>query len=213
MFCGVDEAGRGSVMGPLVVGAVYVEDDSVLKEIGVRDSKKLTPKSRERMYDQIVTEAADYAIVIASAADIDDRRTRMSLNEVELEMFREAVSKIPVTRVYADCPDVNEMSFPSALSIRLNNITVIGRHKADDTYPVVSAASIVAKVTRDRMIEDISREFGVDIGSGYPSDQQTMDFIKGWIKKNGVSPKHTRNSWEPVRKLLSVSANTRITDW
>ncbi len=213
MFCGVDEAGRGSVMGPLVVGAVYVEDDSVLKEIGVRDSKKLTPKSRERMYDQIVTEAADYAIVIASAADIDDRRTRMSLNEVELEMFREAVSKIPVTRVYADCPDVNEMSFSSALSIRLNNITVIGRHKADDTYPVVSAASIVAKVTRDRMIEDISREFGVDIGSGYPSDQQTMGFIKGWIKKNGVSPKHTRNSWEPVRKLLSVSANTRITDW
>ena len=213
MFCGVDEAGRGSVMGPLVVGAVYVEDDSVLKEIGVRDSKKLTPKSRERMYDQIVTEAADYVIVIASAADIDDRRTRMSLNEVELEMFREAVSKIPVTRVYADCPDVNEMSFSSALSIRLNNITVIGRHKADDTYPVVSAASIVAKVTRDRMIEDISREFGVDIGSGYPSDQQTMDFIKGWIKKNGVSPKHTRNSWEPVRKLLSVSANTRITDW
>ena len=213
MFCGVDEAGRGSVMGPLVVGAVYVEDDAFLKDIGVRDSKKLTPKSREWMYDRIVSEASDYAIVIASAADVDERRAKMSLNDVELEMFREAVSKIPVTRVYADCPDVNEMAFSSALSIRLNNITVIGRHKADDTYPVVSAASIIAKVTRDRMIEDISKEFGVDIGSGYPSDQQTMDFIKGWISKNGVSPKHTRNSWEPVRKLLSVSANTKITDW
>ena len=213
MFCGVDEAGRGSVMGPLVVGAVYVEDDAFLKDIGVRDSKKLTPKSREWMYDRIVSEASDYAIVIASAADVDERRAKMSLNDVELEMFREAVSKTPVTRVYADCPDVNEMAFSSALSIRLNNITVIGRHKADDTYPVVSAASIIAKVTRDRMIEDISKEFGVDIGSGYPSDQKTMDFIKGWISKNGVSPKHTRNSWEPVRKLLSVSANTKITDW
>ena len=213
MFCGVDEAGRGSVMGPLVVGAVYVEDDGFLKDIGVRDSKKLTPKSREWMYDRIVSEASDYAIVIASAADVDERRAKMSLNDVELEMFREAVSKKPVTRVYADCPDVNEMAFSSALSIRLNNITVIGRHKADDTYPVVSAASIIAKVTRDRMIEDISKEFGVDIGSGYPSDQKTMDFIKGWIRKNGVSPKHTRNSWEPVRKLLSVSANTKITDW
>ena len=213
MFCGVDEAGRGSVMGPLVVGAVYVEDDAFLKDIGVRDSKKLTPKSREWMYDRIVSEASDYAIVIASAADVDERRAKMSLNDVELEMFREAVSKIPVTRVYADCPDVNEMAFSSALSIRLNNITVIGRHKADDTYPVVSAASIIAKVTRDRMIEDISKEFGVDIGSGYPSDQKTMDFIKGWIRKTGVSPKHTRNSWEPVRKLLSVSANTKITDW
>lgn len=213
MFCGVDEAGRGSVMGPLVVGAVYVEDDAFLKDIGVRDSKKLTPKSRERMYDRIISEACDYAVIIASAADVDERREKMSLNEVELEMFREAVSKCQVSRVYADCPDVNEMAFSSALSIRLNNITVIGRHKADDTYPVVSAASIVAKVTRDRMIEDISKEFGTDIGSGYPSDQKTMDFIKEWIKKNGVSPKHTRNSWEPVRKLLSVSANTKITDW
>ena len=213
MFCGVDEAGRGSVMGPLVVGAVYVEDDSVLKDIGVKDSKKLTPKSRERMYDQIISQASDYTVVIASAADIDDRRTRMSLNDVELDMFREAVSKIPVTRVYADCPDVNEMSFSNALSIRLNNVTVIGRHTADDTYPVVSAASIIAKVTRDRMVEDISKEFGVDIGSGYPSDEKTMGFIKEWINKNGVSPKHTRNSWEPVRKLLSVSANTKITDW
>ena len=213
MFCGVDEAGRGSVMGPLVVGAVYVEDDSILKEIGVKDSKKLTPKTRERMYDRIVSESSDYRVVIASAAEIDERRTKISLNEVELDMFREAVSKIPVSRVYADCPDVNEMSFSSALSIRLNNTTVIGRHKADDTYPVVSAASIIAKVTRDRMIEDISKEFGTDIGSGYPSDDKTMDFIKGWIRKNGVSPKHTRNSWEPVRKLLSVSANTKITDW
>ena len=59
MFCGVDEAGRGSVMGPLVVGAVYVEDDDFLKDIGVKDSKKLTPKSRERMYDRIVAEACD----------------------------------------------------------------------------------------------------------------------------------------------------------
>lgn len=213
MFCGVDEAGRGSVMGPLVVGAVYVEDDVELRQIGVKDSKKLTPKVRERMYDEIVASAKDYAVVIASAADVDERRKVMSLNEVELEMFREAVSKIPVKRVYADCPDVNEMGFSSSLSVKLGGTDVIGRHKADDTYPVVSAASIIAKVTRDRMIAEISEEFGVDIGSGYPSDEQTMDFIKKWIKDNGISPKHTRNSWEPVRKLLSVSANTKITDW
>lgn len=213
MFCGVDEAGRGSVMGPLVVGAVYADDDAPFKAIGVKDSKKLTPKARERMYDQIITASSEYSLVIASAADIDERREKMSLNDVELEMFREAVSKIPVMRVYADCPDVNEMSFSSALSVRLNNTTVIGRHKADDTYPIVSAASIIAKVTRDRMIADISEEFGTDIGSGYPSDPYTMDFIEKWIKENGVSPKHTRNSWEPVRKLLMVSANTKITDW
>ena len=213
MFCGVDEAGRGSVMGPLVVGAVYVSDDSFLKDIGVRDSKKLTPKMRERMYGQIVSAADRYEVVVISAEDIDRRRERESLNEIELDMFREAVSKMPVNRVYADCPDINEAGFSSALSVRLGNTSVIARHKADDTYPVVSAASIIAKVTRDRMVAEISEEFGTDIGSGYPSDQQTMDFIKKWINDNGVSPKHTRNSWEPVRRLLSVSANTKITDW
>ena len=200
-------------MGPLVVGAVYVSDDSFLKDIGVRDSKKLTPKMRERMYGQIVSAADRYEVVVISAEDIDRRRERESLNEIELDMFREAVSKMPVNRVYADCPDINEAGFSSALSVRLGNTSVIARHKADDTYPVVSAASIIAKVTRDRMVAEISEEFGTDIGSGYPSDQQTMDFIKKWINDNGVSPKHTRNSWEPVRRLLSVSANTKITDW
>lgn len=213
MFCGVDEAGKGSVMGPLVVGAVFVEDDSFLKDIGVRDSKKLTPRTRERMYERIIAEASDHSIVVLSAAEIDELRIRSSLNDIELEMFGNAVSKIPTVRVYADCPDVNEMGFSNALSLRIGNIGVVGRHKADDIYPVVSAASIVAKVTRDRMLQEISEEFGEDIGSGYPSDPRTMDFIKKWIKDNGMSPKHTRNSWEPVRRLLSVSANTKITDW
>jgi ribonuclease HII len=213
MFCGVDEAGRGSVMGPLVVGAVYAEDDAALKEIGVKDSKKLTPNARERMFDQIAAAVPRYEIVIRSAEEIDSLREKMSLNDVELDMFRDAVSKIPVTRVYADCPDVSEMNFSSALSVRLGNTNVIGRHKADDTYPIVSAASIMAKVTRDRMMDDIEKEFGVNVGSGYPSDPYTMDFIEKWIKENGMSPKHTRNSWEPVKRLLTVSSNTRITDW
>lgn len=213
MFCGVDEAGRGSVMGPLVVGAVYIEDDTLLKQLGVKDSKKLTSKVRERMFDEIIGRSNDYSVVIISAEDIDRRREKVSLNDIEMEMFREAVSKIPTVRVYADCPDVNEYGFSNALSVKLKNTTVIARHKADDTYPVVSAASIIAKVTRDRMIKDISKEFGKDIGSGYPSDPYTMDFIEKWIKQNGCSPKYTRNSWEPVKRMLSVYANTKITDW
>lgn len=213
MFCGVDEAGRGPVLGPLVVGSVYVEDESVLKDIGVKDSKKLTPAVREKMYDQIIDNVPDYSLVIYSAAQIDENMKKMSLNDIELNMFVEAVSKRPVMRVYADCPDVSEERFSNAMALRLNNTTVVGRHKADDTYPVVSAASIIAKVTRDRMIEDIAKEFGCDVGSGYPSDKYTMDFIRKWINDKGVAPKHVRTSWEPVRKLLSVKANTKITDW
>lgn len=213
MFCGIDEAGRGPVMGPLVVGAVYVEDDAPLRQIGVRDSKKLTPAARERMYDKIIEASAGHRLVVASAAEIDDRMTRMNLNQIEFEMFVEAASEMPISRVYADCPEPNEMNYSSALSLRLGNTVAVGRHKADDTFPVVSAASIIAKVTRDRLIADIAREFDADIGSGYPSDPYTMAFIEKWIRKNGVAPKHTRTSWEPVRRLMSVSTNTKIDEW
>ena len=214
MFCGVDEAGRGSVMGPLVVGTVFVEDDSVLRDIGVKDSKKLTPKKLEAMYEEITGSVPFWTVVVASAADIDSRRKEMSLNDVELNMFAEAVSSNPRETIYADCPDVNEVAFSERLSRILgSDVEVVAKHKADDTYPVVSAASIVAKVTRDRMLDEIRGEFDVNIGSGYPSDHYTMDFIAQWIKENGRAPEHVRCSWEPVRKMLSARANTRISDW
>lgn len=213
MFCGVDEAGRGPVMGPLVVAAVYVEDDVALREIGVRDSKKLSPNRREAMYDQIIAVAEGYSIVTISAEDIDAKRARMSLNMVEMEMFAEAVSKMPVSRVYVDCPDPNEEKFGNMLSVRVDNTPVTARHKADDTYPVVSAASILAKVTRDRMIADIAEEFGENIGSGYPSDPVTIAFIEKWLKEKGCTPKHTRNSWDTVKNLKSRLLVRKITDW
>ena len=213
MFCGIDEAGRGSVMGPLVVASVCVEDDSGLIYIGVRDSKKLTPNAREKLYS-IITGMAEYSVEVITAEEIDTRRAKESLNDIEADMFVNSARGMKnADRIYADCPDVNESAFAKELSVKLGGRTVIAEHKADDIYPVVSAASIIAKVTRDRMISDISREFGKDIGSGYPSDPVTMDFIEKWIKDNGRAPPHTRCSWEPVRKLLSLSSNTRITDW
>ena len=213
MFCGVDEAGRGPVMGPLVVGAVYVEDDDVLRSIGVKDSKKLTPRRREVMYDEIVSAVEGYSIITLSAEEIDAKRERMSLNMVEMEMFAEAVSRMPVTRVYVDCPDPNEEKFGNMLSVRINNTPVTARHKADDTYPVVSAASILAKVTRDRLIAEISEEFGENIASGYPSDPVTIAFIEKWLKEKGCTPRHTRNSWDTVRNLKSRRLVRKITDW
>lgn len=212
MHCGVDEAGRGSVMGPLVVGAVWVEDDGVLSRIGVRDSKRLTPKVRERMYDEIVRDADGWTVVVASAAEIDERRRAMSLNDVELGMFADAVGSLPCETAYADCPDVNDTRFAARLESMCPGTAIIAKHKADDLYPVVSAASIVAKVTRDRMIEDLRREVG-DFGSGYPSDRVTMDFIAGWMRDNGCPPPHARRSWEPVRQMMSVRAVRRLDDW
>ncbi|MCL2145936.1 MAG: ribonuclease HII [Methanomassiliicoccaceae archaeon] len=183
-----------------------------LIDIGVKDSKKLSPRTRERMYDQIVS-VCGVSVVCASAAEIDGRRKEMSLNEIELRMFVEACSALSPSSVYADCPDVNEESFSKEMRRMMKDTVIIARHKADDIFPIVSAASIVAKVTRDRMIADIQNELGTDIGSGYPSDRCTMDFIEKWIKDNGTPPPHTRCSWEPVRQMMTVSKNTKISDW
>ncbi|MCQ2055894.1 MAG: ribonuclease HII [archaeon] len=213
MLCGIDEAGRGSILGPLVVGAVYAEDDTIFKNLGVKDSKKLTPNKRELLFNQIIDVASNYSVIIATAEEIDKRRKKESLNDIELNMFVEGASKVSVRKVYADCPYANENRFSDILSLKLGNIEVVGRHKADETYPIVSAASILAKVIRDRMIRDIASEFGVNIGSGYPSDPNTMTFIKKWIKNNGTVPKYTRNTWEPMRRLSVEHANTKITDW
>lgn len=199
-------------MGPLVVGAVWTSDPEVLAAIGVKDSKKLTPKTRDRMYDEILAKADHWEVVVAQAADIDERRKAMSLNDVELEMFAEAVSRHPSNEVYADCPDVNETKFSARLDSKVGGPTIIAKHKADDTYPVVSAASIVAKVTRDRMVEELHAELG-DFGSGYPSDHYTMDFVAGWMRDNGCPPPHARRSWEPVRQMMSAKAVRRLDEW
>jgi ribonuclease HII len=212
MLCGVDEAGRGSVLGPLVVGAVYSDSEDILIEIGVKDSKKLTPKMRELMFDLIISDCMA-RIVIRTAEEIDRDRKGMSLNAIELDMFVEACSELQVQTVYADCPDVNELAFSREMGGRMRGTDIIARHKADDIYPIVSAASIIAKVTRDRMIDDIRKEFGTDIGSGYPSDSVTMDFIEKWIKDNRRPPPHTRCSWEPVRQMMTVSKNSKISEW
>lgn len=214
MYCGVDEAGRGSVMGPLVVGVVYVGSDDRLSEIGVNDSKKLTPKMRERMYEEIVDSVDHWCTVITSAEGIDEQRKSISLNEIELNMFAEGTTRWGSERIYADCPDINEESFSVRLGAKVKNTAeIIAKHKADDTYLVVSAASIVAKVTRDRMMEDIRKEFGTNVGSGYPSDHYTMDFIRDWISEKGTAPPHVRTSWEPVRDMLSKRKITKLDDW
>lgn len=213
MICGVDEAGRGPMFGPLVVGAVYCEDEAVLQEIGVKDSKKLTPAARDRLFDKIEAIVPKWCIVPISAEEIDIQMKTLSLNMIELNAFVEAVSQMPTDTIYADCPDVDTGRFSNIMSSKLDGRKVVAAHKADALYPSVSAASIMAKVSRDRMLDDLRKEFSCEIGSGYPSDKVTVQFIEKWIKDNGCAPPHTRTSWEPVKKMLSASRMTKITDW
>ncbi|MDD3398100.1 MAG: ribonuclease HII [Candidatus Methanomethylophilaceae archaeon] len=212
-ICGVDEAGRGPVLGPLVVAAVSATDQESLKVLGVKDSKELSRARREAIYHEIVS-SFPYRIVVREAAQIDQDRRTMSLNELELRMFAEAVGPLAAIRVYADCADVNESSFGQRLQALLpSGMDVISRHKADRDYPVVSAASILAKVTRDRLMDDLSHSMGVDMGSGYPSDPKTISFLEKWINDKGNPPPCARASWETTRRLLAHKRLSRITDW
>jgi ribonuclease HII len=151
---------------------------------------------------------------IIPAERIDSVRAKMTLNELEADEFAEVIrglltSKFPAgrtpgsVRVYVDAADANAQAFKERVLRRLGvRVDLISEHKADDTYPVVSAASILAKLTRDEEMARISSEVGENVGSGYTSDPVTMAFIERAIRENGVLPPHTRKSWETARRLM-----------
>ena len=158
MICGVDEAGKGPVMGPLVIAGVCFESEEEINHLGVKDSKKHTPKRRE-MFETIIKEKAlDYEILIISASDIDDMRKVMTMNEIEVYAFRKVIKKLQPDLCYVDAADVNESRFGENIKKQLSKKTeIISKHKADDIYPIVSAASILAKTQRDREIASIAK--------------------------------------------------------
>lgn len=196
---GVDEAGRGPVMGPMLIAGVAIRDVTPLVEMGVRDSKVLSPRTRERLFDLILG-TAEVAVVELPASDIDDLMSRMTLNVIETDAFAAVITDLSADVFYVDAVGPVE-----TLSRELKASTgkeVTARSKADSVYPVVSAASIVAKVRRDRAITRIGREIGADIGSGYPSDPVTIGFLKRYVAEHQELPPNTRRSWKTSSRLL-----------
>lgn len=213
MICGVDEAGRGPVLGPMVVAAVAIEDDAPLRRMEVRDSKKLTPARREELATKI-KESCIVEFQVISHSDIDARGPKTSLNELEAAVFATLIDRIKADQVFVDACDVNERHFSQMVSGRLNyRPRMVCEHKADDNYPVVAAASIIAKTNRDRIVSEIQVEIGQEIGSGYSSDPMTIAFLQKWIKEKGDLPPYTRRSWATAKEALSSSKNAKLTDW
>jgi ribonuclease HII len=211
--CGVDEAGRGPVMGPLVVSGVSVDDESQLDGLGVRDSKKLSPKRRFELAEKIVS-IADVETVMLPAQEIDVLREEMTMNELEVNLFVSVLDKLRPTLAYVDAVDVNADRFGSDVTRGLNfDVEIVSEHNADDTYPIVSAASIIAKTTRDNEMEKIAAEIGQEIGSGYPSDPITISFLQKWIRENHDSPPHTRRSWETTKKILKEESVRKLNEF
>jgi ribonuclease HII len=213
MICGVDEAGRGPVIGPLVVAAVMVDDDAVLRSLRVKDSKQLSPGRREELALEI-RRRARVEVEIIEAAQLDEMMAIDSLNDIEVKAFATLISSLMAEVVYADACDVDARRFSRKIRGHLSyHPEMFCEHKADERYPVVSAASIIAKTVRDRRVREIEEELGQPIGSGYAHDEISLAFLEKWIKEKGDVPPHTRRTWETAKRKLSVSKTSKLTDW
>jgi len=204
LICGVDDAGRGSVLGPLVIAGISIEQKNIKKlvKIGVKDSKQLSPQMREKLYEQILLLVEGYHVAKIPPKTIDKSVSKNLLNQLEANYMAKVIKKLEAGSSYVDSCDVNPKRFGLYISNIAKTGKIISSHHADRKYPVVSAASIIAKVSRDREIEKLRKNH--NLGSGYPSDPKTMKFIKEWISQNGNVPVFVRKSWKPVKILLGV---------
>ena len=191
MKIGVDEAGRGPVIGPLVVCAFASASESELEELGVKDSKLLSHKKRNEIFKHLIE--MPHHVIICPPERIDNSA---NLNHLEVELFAEALAGMPNGEIMLDACDVDAARFARNVSA-LANRTCKAEHKADENFLAVGAASIIAKVTRDNIVKEISEQVGFNVGSGYPSDLKTIDAVKELVK--GETP-HTclRWSWKTV---------------
>lgn len=206
LVCGVDDAGRGSVLGPLVIAGISIEQKNIkqLVKIGVKDSKQLSPQLREKLYEQILSLVEGYHVAKIPPKTIDKSVSKNLLNQLEANYMAKVIKKLQANSSYVDSCDVNPKRFGLYISNLAKTGKIISSHHADRKYPVVSAASIIAKVNRDREIEKLRKDHA--LGSGYPSDPKTMKFIKEWVSQNGDVPVFVRKSWKPIKILLGVSS-------
>jgi ribonuclease HII len=212
VICGVDEAGKGSVLGPMVVAAVGARSEDIFSDMNVKDSKLLSPKERERLA-AIIRKRCRVATVILDAQAIDAVRKEMTMNECVARAHAEVINKIAPDIAYVDACDVNPSRYAEMVKNHLDSsCEVVSEHHADQTFKVVSAASIIAKVTRDREIKNLSKQFG-DIGSGYPADPVTIAFLSAYIKSHNDPPSIARKSWKTVSAMLVTKAQSSLTEF
>jgi len=202
---GIDDAGRGPVIGPMILAGILIEKgkENELKELGAKDSKLLTPLKRKKLARYI---KKNYSFHIEKSLPLEIDNCD-NLNNLEAIKAAAIVNKLSENlsgeiEVIADCPSVNTGEWSAYLKKLIINqkIKVKAEHKADFNYPSVSAASIIAKESREEEVDEIRKKMKIKFGSGYPSDPQTADFIK-YNYKNEKYKDIIRHSWDTVKKL------------
>jgi len=203
---GVDEAGRGSFVGPLVVGAFaadHTELDAV-RSAGARDSKELSAAAREEVYARL-TRIGDIASVTLSPRTVDRAVRKNGLNDLEAVAFGTVIRRLGAEEARVDACDTNEARFGRHVSARAGGgVRVLARHHADREDPLVGAASIVAKVRRDRALARLRATLGDGIGSGYPSDLHTVEFVRDHLRRVDSPPSWLRVSWATMGRVKEV---------
>jgi len=208
---GIDEAGRGAWLGPLVVGAVAVDRGALSRvaATGARDSKTLTPARREEILARLEQCARVRSVAIAPE-EIDRHVAEGRLNELEARVFGSLAGGFAPAEARVDACDANARRFGATVARHAGpEVRVLSRHHADALDPLVGAASVVAKVHRDRAIGELARQLGADIGSGYPSDPVTIEFVRSTVRPGAPTPPWLRKSWATTGRIIGGARPSR----
>lgn len=210
-IAGVDDAGRGSIIGPLAIAGVLIDQKDLprLMDLGVRDSKRLSARRREKLAAQIKELALKYHVVMLSPAEIDrvveTGKKLHKLNRLEAQAMAKVIRTLKPDVAYVDASDVLADRFGLHITENLTfKVQVISEHKADTKYPIVSAASIIAKVERDGALSALREKYG-NMGCGYATDPNTLKFLENWIITYGSYPDFVRKSWKPAKRLKRMA--------
>jgi len=221
---GVDEAGRGCVLGPMVLAICTIskEKEDFFKKIGVTDSKLVNKPKREKLFEIIKKEAIEYKIIAIPAEELNVLMNNFSLNEIEAQKTAELILSLKkeTLKVVLDCPDTTVSKYKTRIVnnislLEKNNlnkftnkkIEIISEHKADLNYLCAGCASILAKVTRDRLLSELLG--GSDL-SGYSSDPKTITYLKNYILENKKVPSFTRTKWKTVDNIFKELNQKKI---
>lgn len=215
MYVGADEAGKGPVLGPMVTAAVRADPDDLPD--AVDDSKRLTPARRESLASEIHEHpGVSVGIVRVGTDRIDDPATDM--NGLTVAGQAEAVAAVAADgdRVVVDAGDVDEARFGRRVREAVGEagvaVDVESHHGADESDVIVGAASIVAKVDRDAAVAGLTEEYG-DVGSGYPSDPTTREFLRTYVAETGDLPACARRSWQTCADVLAAADQSALDDF
>jgi ribonuclease HII len=204
LILGADEAGKGPVLGSMFVAGLVIDDEKLfdLAALGVRDSKQLTPARREVLAKKISGVVHDQYILEVPPQVIDELRMVMTMNDLMVRSFAQVLQRLEADRAILDAADVNEERFASKVkTASKSSMSITAEHKADQRHQVVSAASILAKVRRDESIRELEKLHNCKMGSGYPSDPDTIKFLEAWVKDKKELPPFARHSWATAKRI------------